>query len=132
MGATPKMSAALSDYTNFRTLPALLSVAFVIASLYQFGGISQVSLPWFEYTLTTDHAILLSLLAFVIAFASSETRAFEHYQDWEQVVIVLGPALIIGFQYVGVITDLVRGFGDPLGLQLAFVATVVSWSVAVR
>ncbi|ELZ49819.1 hypothetical protein C464_03729 [Halorubrum coriense DSM 10284] len=35
------MSDTLSDYTHLRTLPALLSVVFVLAGLYQFGGISE-------------------------------------------------------------------------------------------
>jgi len=32
------MGDALSDYTHLRTLPALLSVVFILAGLYQFGG----------------------------------------------------------------------------------------------
>ncbi|EMA25733.1 hypothetical protein [Haloarcula argentinensis] len=32
----------VSDYMNIRSLPAMLSVAFVAASLYQFGGIPTV------------------------------------------------------------------------------------------
>lgn len=44
--ATRQARAAdmLSDYANIRTIPAVLSVAFVLASLYQFGGISEVVL----------------------------------------------------------------------------------------
>jgi hypothetical protein len=127
-----QISDALSDYTNIRTIPAILSVAFIVASLYQFQGISQVMLPWFDYTLTGNHATLVSLGSFAVAFASSETRQFENYEDWEQAAILLGPVVILGYQYVNSIKDIILGLGDPIGLQIAFAATIVSWGVAVR
>ncbi|MFC6976502.1 hypothetical protein ACFQL1_20375 [Halomicroarcula sp. GCM10025709] len=65
-------SSFLSDYANIRTIPATLSVAFIMASLYQFGGISTIDLVWFGYTLSTSHSLMVSLGAFAIAFASSK------------------------------------------------------------
>jgi len=132
--ATHKARASdlMSDYANIRTIPAALGVAFVMASLYQFGGITTVDLPWLGYTLTTEHAALISVGAFAVAFASSETRQFENYEDWEQVAIAAGPIVILGNQYVAEINDFLVGLGDPLGLQLAFVVTVISWGVTVR
>lgn len=131
-----RASEMLSDYANIRTIPAILTVAFVVASLYQFGGISTVELTWIGgaegYTLTDQHAILVSLGSFAVAFASSETRRFEDYEDWEQVAIVIGPAVIIGAQYVSQINDILVGLGEPFGFQLAFIASIVSWGVAVR
>ncbi|WP_135827907.1 hypothetical protein [Halorussus halobius] len=127
----------VSDYANIRSIPAILSVAFIAASLYQFGGISAIELMWLggangSYTLSTQHSLLVSLGAFVVAFASSETKSFEHYELQEQVLIALGPALILGNEYVTVVSDLLTNIGDPLGMQLAFVATIVSWAVAVQ
>lgn len=122
----------LDDYMTMRTLPAMLSVAFALASLYQFGGISEVMLPWLDYTLTQEHSVLVSLAVFGAAFASSETMQFESYEDWEKVVIAAGPVLIVGAHYVTAINDFLLSLGDPLGHQLAFLVTIASWGVAVQ
>ena len=121
----------LSDYTHLRTLPALLSVVFIIAGLYQFGGISEVMLTWIDYTLTAEHATLISLAAYVIAFASSETKQFDSYEQWEQVAIALGPVIIASYQYVPQVADVINTSSN-LGPIVAFLATVVAWGVAVR
>ena len=125
------MGNVLSDYTHLRTLPALLSVVFIIAGLYQFGGISEVNLTWIDYTLTAEHATFISLAAYAIAFASSETKQFESYEQWEQVAIALGPVIIAGYQYVPQLADLINTSSN-LGPIVAFLATVVAWGVAVR
>lgn len=125
------MSTTLSDYSHLRTLPALLSVVFVLAGLYQFGGITEVAFEWFDYTLTAEHATVISLGAFVAAFASSETKALDHYETWEQVMIAAGPILIAGYQYVPEIADVVNT-ESHLGPVVAFLVTVVAWGVAVR
>lgn len=132
MSYSRKANGLLNDYMNIRTLPAGLSVAFIAASLYQFGGVTALELPWISYTLTTEHALVVSLVAFVAAFMSSETKDFQHYEGWEQAAIALGPAVILGQQYVTEVNDFLVGLGDPLGYQLAFIATVVSWAVAVQ
>ncbi|GCF14607.1 hypothetical protein Harman_25420 [Haloarcula mannanilytica] len=127
-----RASDMVSDYMNIRSLPAMLSVAFIAASLYQFGGITTVELPWLSYTLTTQHSLVISLGAFAAAFASSETKEFQYYEDWEKVAIALGPVVILGNEYIPQINDFLFSLGDPLGMQLAFIATVVSWGVAVQ
>ena len=125
------MGDALSDYTHLRTLPALLSVVFILAGLYQFGGISEVNLTWIDYTLTAEHATFISLAAYAIAFASSETKQFESYEQWEQVAIALGPIIIAGYQYVPQLAELINTSSN-FGPIVAFLATVVAWGVAVR
>ena len=125
------MGNALSDYTHLRTLPALLSVVFILAGLYQFGGISEVNLTWIDYTLTAEHATFISLAAYAIAFASSETKQFESYEQWEQVAIALGPIIIAGYQYVPQLAELINTSSN-FGPIVAFLATVVAWGVAVR
>ena len=125
------MGNALSDYTHLRTLTALLSVVFILAGLYQFGGISEVMLTWIDYTLTAEHATFISLAAYAIAFASSETKQFESYEQWEQVAIALGPIIIAGYQYIPQLADLINTSSN-LGPIVAFLATVVAWGVAVR
>jgi hypothetical protein len=127
------MSGLVKDYANIRTVPAFLSIAYALASLYQFGGIASVELVWLSnYTLTAEHAVITSMGTFVVALASSETKSFEMYETWEQAAIALGPAVILGDYLTTEVTDLLMGLGDPLGMQIAFVATLASWTVAVR
>lgn len=126
-------SQVVSNYANIRTIPAMLSVVFALASLYQFGGIATVELVWLSnYTLTAEHSVIASMGTFIVALASSETKSFEYYETWEQGVIALGPIVIVGDYLTAEVTDLLVGLGDPLGYQLAFVLTLVSWTVAVR
>lgn len=132
MSYQSKASGIVSDYMNVRTIPAMLSTAFIAASLYQFGGITTIELPWISYTLDTSHSLLISLGAFAFAFASSETKQFENYEQWEQVAIGLGPVTILGYEYVPEVANFLTSIGDPLGMQLAFLATIVSWGVAVQ
>jgi len=128
-----RMSGMVSDYAHLRTLPAMLSVVFVLAGLYQFGGLSDVTLSWLNsYTLTAEHATFASIGTLLVAFASSETKQLDSYEQWEQVAIALGPVVIIGEQYVTEVANFLTDLGDPLGMQLAFLVTVVSWAVAVR
>ena len=125
------VSGMMSDYTHLRTLPALLSVVFVLAGLYQFGGIAEVHISWVDYTLSTQHATIASLGVFLLAFASSETKSFDHYEQSEQVAIALGPLIILGFQYSDTVHNLVQT-ESMWGPVIAFLITVVSWAVAVR
>lgn len=120
-----------NDYMELRTIPAFLGIFFAIASLYQFGGITEFHLVWLDYTLTTQHAMLGSLGIFAIAFASSETRQFEHYEDWEKAVIAAGPALIVLHEYTAFTADLFAS-NEPLLPILGFIITLASWGVAVR
>lgn len=128
----------LDDYMNIRSLPAMLSVVFIIAGLYQFGALAGLELTWLagsdggNYLLTSQHAIIGSIGAYLVAFMSSQTKRFENYDQWEQVMILAGPAIILGDQYVTAVHDFLISLGDPLGLQVAFLVTVVSWGVAVR
>lgn len=125
-------SGMLNDYANLRTIPAVMSAVFAVASIYQFGGITTINIEWLSYTLTAEHATWVSIAVYAIAGYSSETRNLEHYETWEQAGIALGPVLILGHQYTTEVTDLLLEFGDPLGFQLAFVASVVSWGIIAR
>lgn len=133
MATSNRMTGMLGDYAHLRTLPAMLSVVYVLAGLYQFGGVSDVTLVWLSnYTLTAEHATFAGIGTFLVAFASSETKSFDRYETWEQAAIALGPLVIIGQQYMTEIDSLLMDLGDPLGYQIAFVLTVASWGVAVR
>jgi len=129
--ATRSMSSLTNDYMELRTIPALLGIVFAIASLYQFGGISEVHITWLDYTLSTQHAMFVSLATLLVAFASSETKQFEAYEDWEKVLIAAGPLLIVSQQYVTEVADIIAN-NDPTGGIVAFVISVMAWGVAVR
>ena len=129
--AHSSMSSVVDDYKNLRTVPALLGILFAVASLYQFGGIAEVHLSWFDYTLTTEHAMFASLAVLVVAFASSETKDFQRYEDWEKGVIAAGPALIIAHQYWDWLADHFVTH-DPTLPVIGFLIAVAAWGVAVR
>ncbi|ADB79719.1 VP3 [Haloarcula hispanica pleomorphic virus 1] len=123
----------VNDYANLRSIPALLSTVFVMAGLYQFGAVNQFTIVWLNnYTITGQHAVIASMASYLVAFASSETRSFTQYRDAEKVLIAVGPSLVLAEQYTTEVTDLLLKLGDPLGMQIAFVLSVVSWGVAVR
>ncbi len=123
--------SSMSDYAELRTLPAILGIFFSVASLYQFGGISTVELTWIGYTLTAEHATIVSLVVLVIAFASSETRQYENYSDEEKLLIVAGPVLILAYQYVDLVNNTITN-NDPFASAVAWTITMVAWGVAVR
>lgn len=127
------ISDAIGEYASLKTLPAIFSVAFVATSLYQFGGITEITLVWLSnYSLTAEHAALGGMVVYAAAFMSSETKRFEHYEDWEKVAIAAVPGITLGYQYTTQVPDLINSIGDPLGAQLAFFATLFGWFVAVR
>jgi len=131
MAAAGALSRKVNDYSQLRTIPAMLSVAFVLASLYQFGGIASIQLTWIDYTVKPLHAVVVSLVAFVLAFMSSQTKSYERYETWEQALIASGPAAILLEQFLPMTTDLIGSFGEA-GFIVAFLLTVASWGAAVR
>lgn len=130
--ATNSLSRYADDYMNMRTLPAMLSVVFITFGAFAFGAIEAIQFNWFNYTFSTEHAVIVSLGAYAAAFASSETRRFESYDQWEQVAVAAGPIIIVGYEYVPQVHDFIIGLGDPLGNQIAFAITLVSWAVATQ
>jgi len=127
-----RANGLVDDYLSLRRIPMVLSAAFLAASLYQFGGVSTITLEWFNYTLTADHSVMVSLVAWVVAFASSETKELRNYGTYEKLAIAAGPIVILGDYFTVEVTDLLLQLGNPLGMQIAFVATAVSWMAAVR
>lgn len=129
------LNSLADDYKNMRTLPALISVFFMVATAFFYGAIDAPTFNWFiegGYTLTHGHAIIGSLGVYVLAFMGSETKQFEHYSGGEQALVAAGPLMMIGIEYIQQIEDLFLAFGDPLGMQIAFAVTLVSFAVAVN
>lgn len=132
MASSNTVQSYLGDYANIRTIPGVLSVAFVVATVYMFGGIETLTFAWFGYTIQPEHMMLLTLGTYAVAFASSETKRFENYEDWEKAVIAAGPAIIFLYEYLPAFVDLLDSIGTPLGHQLAALICLVSWGVAVQ
>lgn len=119
----------LSDYTQLNTLPAVTGVLFAVASSVQFLG-ATVSLSTPAYTFDPAHAMLVSLLMLVVAFASSETKDWRHYDEWEQGVVGVAAITLVGTEYVPEIADLVMSSqGTQVG---AFVLSLAAWGVLSR
>jgi hypothetical protein len=75
--------------------------------------------------------MLVSLGTYVLAFASSDTKQFDNYEDWEKVIIASGPVVILANEYVGFINDMIVS-NEPLGGVVAFLITLSAWGVAVQ
>jgi len=129
MAYSSSLSGAVSNYSNIRTIPAMVSAAFIALSLYQFGAIDPISFNWgIGYTFAPSHGAFGSLGAYLIAFMSSETKDFQYYDDWEKVVIFLGPVLSFGWHYIPTVSEWML----KLGAQVAFIGVLLSWVVIVR
>ena len=121
----------VGDYMELRTVPALIGIIFAVSSLYQFGGIANVELSWLDYTLTTFDSMLISLGAYAVAFASSETKDFRYYEDWEKGAIAAAPVLIVAYEYTDFVSDFVAN-NEPIGGVAMFLVCMAAWGVAVR
>jgi len=124
------MGSIVDDYSQLKAVPALLGMLFSLFGLYQFGAFSTLELAWFNYTVDTTHVMLGSLAIFAVAFMSSETKQFENYHDWEQALIAASPILIVGYEHVQFVTDIVNtGTWTQI---LAFLIVAAGYGVAMR
>ena len=124
-------SNIFEDYAQLRTLPALTSTLLVIFSAYLYGAISPLTVEWIGYTITTQGALIGSLVIYVLAFASSETKSLEYYENWEMALISSGPGLMLAYQYIPYVQDQFAANSPTLAI-IAFVFSVVSWGVMVK
>lgn len=128
---TNQVTSTIGDYAQLRTLPAALGLAYLLASLYQFGGIEDVHIQWVSYELTNFDAMLVSILSILVAFASSETLTFTRYERWEQIAIVAGPALIMTHQFLPTVEQFITANQPEAGI-IGFAISAFSWAVMVR
>ncbi len=127
-----KNSSLLSDYAQLRTLPSLTIALLVVFSAYLYGAITPITLQWgLDYEITTQGALIGSLVIYVVAFASSETKSLEHYENWEMALISSGPGIMLAYQYIDYVADQFAAY-DPTLYIVAFVFSLISWGVMVR
>lgn len=127
-----KTGNMLSDYARLNTLPAFLGIVFAVSSLYAFGGLQDITLLWgYDYTLTGEHAFFAALATYVLAFASSDTKSFDEYADWEMGMIAAGPVILAAHQYSTTVSDMFVN-NDPHLSMIAFAVVFVGWGIAIR
>lgn len=124
------VSSTMTDYANLRTIPALAGVFFAVLTIFQFGGLADVTITWFDYTLTQNHALYGSLLMWFVAFAGSETRQFENYEEVEQGTIASGLGLIALYHISPQVNELVMS--SPLTQMIATGTVLTAWAVSVQ
>jgi len=125
-------SSILADYAYLRTLPALTVALLFVFSAYLYGAISPLTLEWgIDYTITTQGALIGSLVIYALAFASSETKDLEKYEKPEIALISSGPGIMLLYQYIPYVQDQFAAY-DPTLSIIAFIFSMVSWGVMVR
>lgn len=125
-----RSSSFLADYTQLNTIPAVSGILFAVSSGVQFLGAS-ITLQYPAYTFPSEHAMLVSLGALLVAFASSDTKDWRYYDQWEQVLVALAVVLMIGAEYLTEISTLISN-NNPTAGVLAFLITVAAWGVLAR
>jgi hypothetical protein len=128
-----KNRSMFSNYTQLNTIPALSGIAFAVASAVQFLGATFGIAPSADlaYTLDPTHALLISLVALVVAFASSDTTDWRYYETYEQGIVALAVGLMIGQEYLAEVQDLLANNAPVAGI-VAFAVTMAAWGVLAR
>lgn len=118
------------DYRTLRTIPAWLSIGFVALSLFAFGGVSQFTLTWVDWTVTAEGAMFGSFLVYMVAFMSSATNEFASYASWEKVFVAGGPGMILLHGWLPPVQNFIA---SSQALQIAaFLFVSIAWGVATR
>lgn len=123
-------NSLMSKYSDLNTIPSIVGIALAVAAAVQFNGL-EITFIWFDWTPDGVEWVIVSLAAYAIAFMSSETRDFQHYEQKEQFLIAAGPALVLANEYVTEIADVVVD-NDPWGGVVFFVIVMASWGVVSR
>jgi len=131
MAYSSAVGGLLSDYAQLRTLPALTVSLLFVCSAILFGAIPEIPVNWLGVTITSGSALIVSLVIYVLAFASSETKSLEYYENWEMALISSGPGIMLAYQYIPLVQDQFAANSPTLSI-IGFVFSLVSWGVMVR
>jgi len=113
-----------------KTVPALAGLIYAAAAAVQFLD-ATIALGVLDWQFQTDHAMLVSLAALVVAFASSETKNWSNYDAWEQAIIGLAILIMVSHQFVSPVTTGIAN-NQPLTGAFAFMSGMVAWGVLAR
>jgi hypothetical protein len=112
------------------TVPALAGVVFAAAAAVQFLQ-AEIVIGVFDMALRPSHAIIISLAALVVAFASSDSRDWRYLDGWEQALVGFTIVFMLAHQYS---PDVQAQFAQhqPITGSIVFLAGMVSWGVLAR
>ena len=128
--ATNYKTGMVDKFMNINTLSALMGIFGAIGLAVQFLGASfGIEVP-VTYTLEGDVAVLMTVGAMAVAFASSDTRSLDYYEMWEKVLVGGAAVLIVGTQYITEISDIVMA--DDYVRLGAFAVGLAAWFVVSR
>lgn len=123
-------NGVMADYTELNTIPAIMGILFATASGVMFLD-ATVTLGVIDYTFSASHSLLVGMFAMIVAFASSETNDWRHYESYEQGIVVVATVLMVGSEYVVEISDMIAN-NSPVAGVIAFAVSVAAWGVLAR
>lgn len=123
----------MTEYAQLNTIPALAGIIFATGSAVQFLGASITIAPSADlsYTFAANEALLVSLVSLVVAFASSDTKDWRHYETYEQALVGVAVVAMVGTEYLTEISDLVVNNEPTVGI-LFFGLSMGAWGVLSR
>jgi len=125
------MGGFVENYTQLNTIPALVGILFAVSSGVQFLGMTVAIQYPISYSFPTEHALIVSLVALVVAFAASDTRSYEFYKSWEQLTVVIAVAAMISAEYFAEVQSMVTN-NQPWAGTALFIVSVVAWAILSR
>jgi len=135
----------LDDYKQLNTIPASVSMAFLLLSAVQFGALPPIELVWFDFTIPTAWTLPGSIAVIFLALFSSETKDINRYSQAEQVAIGGMLTMVLGWQLLPpdlwathlpllgqAVHDLLMAIGSPLAGMISMAVAMTGWAVLVN
>ncbi|MBX0286786.1 hypothetical protein EGH22_10640 [Halomicroarcula sp. F28] len=138
-------SNRLNDYKQLNTIPASVSMAFLLVSAVQFGALPPLEIVWFNFVVPAAWTLPVSTAVIFLALFSSETNDISDYSQPEQFAIGGMLTMVYGWHFLPpdlfmnhlpllgqVVHDTLMAVGSPLAGMIAMGVSVVGWAVLVN
>jgi len=138
-------SRRLDDYKKLNTIPASVSMAFLLLSGIQFGALPPLELVWFDFVVPTEWTLPGSTAVIVLALFSSETNDINDYSQPEQIAIGGMITMVYGWQLAPpdlfanhlpllgqAVHDTLMAVGSPLAGMISMGVATAGWAVLVN
>ena len=139
------MRSRLNDYKQLNTIPASVSMAFLLLSAVQFGALPQIELLWFDFVVPNAWTLPGSIAVIFLALFSSETKDINRYSQPEQIAIGGMLTMVLGWQLLPpdlwathlpllgqAVHDLLMAIGSPLAGIISMAVATTGWAVLVN
>lgn len=124
-------SQLAGNYMEINTVSALLGIVFAISAAVQYlGATISIEHPM-SYSYPTEHALLVSFVVLLLAFATSETRSWDYYEGWEKLVVGVTVVGMIAAEYIAEVGTIVTN-NQPWAGTIMFALGVVAWGILSR